>query len=394
MGLFDKIFGKPKVSKELQLKTDGYFKTLTAYQPVFYNWNGKLYESEKVRSAIDARSRHIAKLKIEINGAAKPILQTKLKKKPNSFQTWYQFLYRLNTILDMQNTAFIVPVIDKFGDITGVFPVLPSQCSVIDYNGTPWLKYMFMNGQTAAIEMSMCGIMTKFQYHDDFFGETNNALNETMNLITLHNQGIKEAVKSSASYRFMAKINNFSKAEDLAKERKRFSSENLSAEAEGGGLLLFPNTYTDIQQIKTNPYTVDPQQKELIDKNVFDYFGVSEEIIQNKASRVVFESFFEGAIEPLAVQFKQVITNMVYSPYEQAFGNEVTFYSNKLQRLTVAEKMQAFDRGLFTINEAREERLGLPAMDGGDVIMPRGEYYGRDEINEGESEVNDNASEE
>lgn len=63
MGLFDSIFGrKPNDAKQL----NGYWKTLTAYTPTFRSWGGNLYESELVRSAIDARARHISKLSIEL----------------------------------------------------------------------------------------------------------------------------------------------------------------------------------------------------------------------------------------------------------------------------------------------------------------------------------------
>ena len=78
-----------------------------------------------------------------------------------------------------------------------------------------------------------------------------------MDLIHIQDQGIKEGVKSAASYRFMAQLSNFAKAEDLAKERKRFTEQNFSAEAGGGGMLLFPNTYANIKQIDVKPWVVD-----------------------------------------------------------------------------------------------------------------------------------------
>ncbi len=77
MGLFDFIFKKPNV--DMAHRSDGYFQTLTAYRPHFTSWGGELFESELVRSAIDARARHISKLKVDILGKAKPELRTKLK---------------------------------------------------------------------------------------------------------------------------------------------------------------------------------------------------------------------------------------------------------------------------------------------------------------------------
>lgn len=124
MSLFDKIFKRPSPGDNPQ----GFFRTLTAYTPVFTTWGGQIYESELVRAAINARATHISKLRVQAQGSAKPKLQTRLRTGPNEWQTWGQFLYRLSTILDVNNTAFIVPVMDDYMDVTGVFPVLPTQC--------------------------------------------------------------------------------------------------------------------------------------------------------------------------------------------------------------------------------------------------------------------------
>ena len=195
MGLFDKLFRPQRERK----RADEYFKTLTAYRPVFHDWRGELYESALVRAAIDARARHISKLKVETVGTAKPELQRLLKLGPNQFQTWGQFLYRVSTILDVNSTAFIVPIVDKDLKVTGYFPVLPEKVEIIEFNGEPWLKYKFTHGQEAAIEMKYCAVLNRFQYRSDFFGTGNRALDETMDLISIQNQGIKEGAKNSAN---------------------------------------------------------------------------------------------------------------------------------------------------------------------------------------------------
>lgn len=389
MGLFDAIF--PKKTKEVNITNS--WETLTAYRPAFSSWDGRLYESELVRSAIDARARHISKLHVEILGSAKPSLQARLRQAPNEFQTWSQFLYRLSTILDMQNTAFIVPTLDLLNNITGYFPVLPTQCTIVsDANNNPWLRYKFANGKTAAIELERVGVMNKFQYKDDIFGSNNTALDETMKLLTMQNQGITEAITNSATYRFMAQTNNFARPEDLAKERARFSKENFSREAKGGGLLLFPNTYTNVQQLKATPYTVDAEQRNLIQRNVFNYFGVNDDILQNKAFGDTWAAFYEGCVEVFAIQFSEVLSKMTFTQREVASGAKIMATANRLQYLSNKDKLdvsaQMADRGLMTRNEIREI-WNLPPIEGGDTFIIRGEYYDADEkINEG-NETND-----
>jgi len=208
-----------------------------------------------------------------------------------------------------------------------------------------------------------------------------------MDLISIQNQGIEEGVKSSASYRFMATVSNFSRTEDLKNERQRFSNENLSKDAKGGGLLLFPNTYKDIQQIKSSPFVADAQTMEAIKANVFEYFGVNEDILENKAYGDAWAAFYEGAIEPFAVQFSEVMTKMLFTLREQTQGNLVMATANRLQYMSNADKLrvsaQMADRGLMTRNEIREIWNLAPLPEPyGNQLPVRGEYYN---VNEGQN---------
>ena len=266
MSLFDTLFkNRPKTVG----RYEGVYKMLNGYTPVFTTRGGGVYENELIRAVINAKASHISKLKVELKGAARPKLQSKLRLGPNEFQTWSQFLYRLSVILSIHNTAFITPIYDDFGEPSGIYTPLPSRCEVVQYDNVPYLRYKFSNGDTAAIELAYCGLMVQSQYRDDLFGESNNALIPTLDLIHIQNQGIKEGVKSAASYRFMAKLSNFAKADDLAEERKRFTAKNFSADAEGGGMLLFPNTYSDIKQIDVKPWVIDADQIKVIRENIF-----------------------------------------------------------------------------------------------------------------------------
>jgi HK97 family phage portal protein len=387
MSLFDKIFrpAEAEKSEEAIRNARTLFQTLTAYQPVFTNWGGAIYESEIVRAAIDARARHISKLKVEVVGTANPQLQSKLRQGPNQWQTWSQFLYRTSTILDVNNTAFIVPVFDERMIITGMYPVLPTMCTLVEYGGEIWLRYQFSNGQIGAVEFRKCAILTKHQYRDDFFGASNYPLKETMQLIHIQNQGIEEGVKNAATFRFMAQLANFAKPEDLAKERERFTAENLSSDSEAGGFLLFPNTYKDIRQIDVKPYSIDADQMAQIRENVFNYFGVNEDVLQNKAKGEELEAFFDGAIEPFAIQLSEAVTRALFSERERAQGSYLIANANRLQYMSVTQKVQMAkelgDRGAILIDEIRELFNYAPLPDGAGQVAPiRGEYKATEEL--------------
>ena len=387
MGFLDFIFGPKKKDQPRAAET---FKLLSGYNPVWRTWGGELYESELIRAAIDAKARHISKLDIVIKGTAKPALQTKLRLGPNQWQTYSQFLYRLSTILDMKNTAIIVPVVDEYGETTGIYPVVFNDCKVVEWRGEPWIRMEFANGEHAAARLYDVGIMTKFQYKNDFFGESNAALGPTMELLEIQRQGIEEGVKNAASYRFMATLNNFSNEIDLAEERKRFTRENLQGQ-DASGVLLWPNTYKDIKQINSTPYVADADQIKIINTNVYNYFGVNEDILQNKAIGDAWSAYYEGCIEPVAVQLSQVLTKMLFTINERQRGSYVMATANRLQYMSNQDKLnvsaQMADRGLMTRNEIREI-WNLPPLPEqiGDTLPVRGEYYNLNEITEGGQE--------
>lgn len=377
VGLFDRIFGsKQKISSSTE------YKALTAYQPAFTNYNGQIYESELVRAAINARATHISKLSVKFNGHGSENLAKRLKS-PNAFNTWSQFLYRLATILDCANTAFIVPTFDKYNRVIELYPVMPSRCKMVDLKGEPWLAFEFRDGHHAQLPVWKVGVMTKFQYKDDFFGSSNRAMDSTLALVDIQNQGIKEAVKSSATYRFMAQLDNFSLNEDRAKEQERFSKSAFGADSTGG-MLLFPNTYKNIQQIKSTPFVADAEQMAIIRQNVFDYFGVNADVLENKAYGDAWTAFYEGSIEPFAIQFSEVMTNLFIMCDELTGDASVMATANRLQYMSNAEKLnvssQLADRGVLNRDEVREIWNLPPLPDGqGKEYVIRGEYKNANE---------------
>lgn len=392
MGLFDRIFGRaPKpVGQPV-----GQFRLFTGYEPAWPGRGGNIYEMQMIRAAINAAATHISKLQPTIQGTAKPALANKLRHGPNEWQTWSQYLYRTATILYVHNTAYIVPVYDEYGEASGIYTVIPDRCEIVEYGPkkVPYLRYKFRNGQTAAIEFDSCGILTRFQFDKDLTGETNAALYPTMDLIRISNKAIEEGVKNSAAYRFMARATNFAMDKDLAKERRRFSRENFADDVDAGGVLLFPNTYSDIKQLESKPYTVEAEQMEIIRKGIADYFGISEDILQNKAYGDAWAAFYEGVIEPFSIQFSEVVSKMLYTFNERTRGNGIMLTSNRLQYLSNADKLQVstqlVDRGIMSRNDAREI-WNLPPVEGGDKLVIRGEYYAaNDQINNDGGNDND-----
>ena len=374
MSLLDRLLGRTRARRAV----DQYFKLLTTYSPHFTRFSGKLYEMDAVRSAVDAFARHCSKLTVKIDGAAQPKLQTLLKKRPNEISTWSQFLYRTATILEMQDSVIIVPLFNRSLEVVGIYPVLPSRCRVLqDAKGIYWIEYQFSDKSKGAVELHKCGILTRFQYEDDLFGERNEALDSLLDLAEMQRQGIKEGVQSSATFRFMARATNWKDPEDLAQEQKNFSVRNMAVDK--SGFLLFPNTYDSIQAIQSKPYLISYEDQKYVKETVYDYFGINEAVVNGTAGAAQLDAFFDGKIEPFSIQLEQVLTRMLFTDTEQGYGSKVHVTANRLQYMSTGDKVNVIatlaDRGFITINEGRELLNYTPLPEGeGDRLPIRGEY--------------------
>ena len=377
MGLFEMLFRKPE---PVALKQAKMFQMLDGYVPAFHTWSGSVFESDLIRAALDAHGRHAAKLAPTLSGSAKENLRNRLKIQPNAVQTWPQFLYREAVILYAKNTAFLVPTRGEYGETNGVTGIIPQKWELVEYKGQPFIRFILDKGKRLAVELSQVGILTRYQYESELFGESNEAMKPVLDLIELQRQGIQEGIKNGASYRFSAQSDNWAKDEDLAKEMERFNKFTFQNKKASGGMILFPNTYTNVQQLKQEAYKVDADQLKVIKESVFDYFAINEDVIQGKVFGDAWLSFYESCVEWFAIQISEVMSKMLFSERERQFGNRIDFTSNRLQYMSNADKMNAIsqmaDRGLMTRNELREILNLAPLPEPlGSQIPARGEYY-------------------
>ena len=379
MGMIEKIFGRKEQPQAL--KNAQVFKMLEGYSPAWTTWRGSVYESELIRASLDAWGRHAGKLKPNFSGSAMPELQKRLKVKPNFLVEWSQFLYQTAMVLGARNNVFMIKTRAEDGTPTGIINIVPDSWELVEYAGEPWIRFTLSNNKKRAEKLAEVGIMTRFQYKNELFGENNEAMRPVLDLISMQRQGITEGIKNGNSYRFWAKNDNFATDEDLGSEMQRFNKFTFGNKKTAGGVLLFPNTYEEIHEMKPGGYTVDKEQQEHIKANVFDYFCVNEDILQNKAYGDAWLAFYEGFVEWFSIQLGEVISGMLFTERERVgYGNKAFFTSNRLQYMSNADKLNAVtqlgDRGLATRNELREI-LNLEPLpeELGNQIPARGEYY-------------------
>lgn len=368
----------------IEAAVNEYFQMMNGYVPRFTTFEGGIYEMELTRAAVHSFATHVSKLHPEIKGNGNENIERTLQYRPNALMDTKKYLYRLATVLMVDNTAFIVPLYDNHMNIIGFYPLDTSKVNITQGNGQKYVVYDFGNGNRGAVELEKAGIMTQFQYHDELFGESNRVLKPTMDLIHANNQGIVEGVKNSASIRFLGKLAQVLKPSDIELERQRFTEANLST-ANNGGVLLYDQKYEEVKQINSEPFVVDDKQMQQIKDNVFDYFGTNEKILRNQFTSDEWNAYYEGKIEPFAIEASLVHSGMLFNDLEIAQGNEVIFSANRLQYMSNKEQLEMitslFDRGFLSQNEGREI-LNMTPVENGDVYYIRKEYCSKDMLEE------------
>lgn len=373
MGFLNKWFGK-KGDKTESLIRD-YFKMINGYTPSFSSFEGSVYEMDLTRSAIHTIATHTSKLNMEVKGSANTNLGRRLQTKANEIQDTSKYLYRLATILQVTNNALIIPTYNEITqNINGFYPLLADDGKVVEYENELYLVYTFL-GKRHAKPISEIGIMNQFQFKDELFGGSNHSMKPTLNLLHYQNQGMIEAIKSGASIRFMAQLMNIINDDDMEAERNKFAKQNLANNPTG--VMLFDSKYKEVKQVTSNPVMIDDKQMQQIKENVYAHFGVNDKILQNSFNSEEWAAFYEGKIEPFAIQASLVHSNLAFTERELANDNFIMLTANRLQYLSPAEKLstvtQLFDRGFITHNQGREI-YNMSPIDGGDKYYIRKEY--------------------
>ena len=390
MNIFN--FRKTRQKEKQEKQFTEFFKMIQGYSPVFTSFEGGLYEYERTRAAIHCFATHCSKLKPILTGtsAENKAWEKQLQFKMNPLQNTSQYLYNLATIYMIHNTAFVAPVYNSYDVLTGYYPVIPNNVKLLSYEGKFYYQYVLNNG-TFVIESERAGIVNQYLYKSPVFGNSNDALMPTIELLDTNRQGIIEGVKSSANVRFFAKLSNVFNKEDMKLEQKRLREMNLSSDNENG-IFIIDGKYENVEQIKSDQFTINAAQEKLINENVNNYFGVNNDILQNKFDDETWEAYYDGKIEPFAIQASLTHTNMTYSEREISFGNSILFSANRLQHMSYDKRVNVgtslFDRGIMTGNMVAE-MFNLPNdIPGGDNYYIRKEYLDMSDIPK--QEVNEN----
>lgn len=123
-----------------------------------------------------------------------------------------------------------------------------------------------------------------------------------------------------------------------------------------------------ITPINWNENDVNRDLMKLVIDIVYNYFGITADIVNNKATEIEYQLFVKNHIEPVARQVEQEFTGKIFSRMEQAHGNRLELDTFWLQVSTLSAKTAFFNvvsrNGVMNNDEMREMIGYAPLPDG------------------------------
>lgn len=356
--LFGMIFGnkQTKVS-ETQLQM------LNSYNAIFTTLNGNTYDSKVARECIDRIATHCAKLipkhiKENISNPIMGDINFLLQNEPNPIMSKFDFIYKTISMLYTDANAFVYIAKDSKGMIKGFYPVLALNYELLqDMGNNIYLQFQFINGKTYTLPYMDLIHLRLFYNKHDIFGTSNKVLKTDLETAHTASEGIKNAIKTSNNLKGILKFTqSMLKEKDIKASKDAFVKDFLNLENESG--IAAVDGKAEFQEVNLKPITLDKEQLEQVNYNIFDYFGISEKIVRNDFNPVQWNAFFEGVIEPRAIQMSDAFTNKIFSYKARKEGHKIIFTTNRLQYASLDQKINlikvAGSYGLLTKDDGRE----------------------------------------
>lgn len=343
-GLLQTIFGGRGGGED---KNFSAYKLLSSWESTFIPYSGNAWDINVVRSAVDAFARRVStaqprhvRTSPETTTAVNDYLDRVLQFKPNPYMTASEFYYKLAAQYKVYNNAIAYPVFDESRKLVAIYPINAQYFELLEYMGTMYCRFKFATGSSYICEYSRLIHIRRHFLENDIFGDNNKPLEPVLKTANTFNQSMSKFAELVAVIRGVLKVSNAVKTEDLNKRRDDFIRDNLRMENNGAGVIVTDAKY-DYTPISDKTTPIPATQLSYVKEEVYDYFGVSKEIVENTANPEQESAFYSGEIAPFFYKLTQAFTNCIFTEREIGYGNRILFSANAIQFATLPEKVTA-----------------------------------------------------
>lgn len=373
IGAIKAVFGRLKNITGTQWQEVG------GYTSRFTPFGRSLYANDVARACIRALAEHSSKANVRVirrtssgpqQGDA--MLERMIQYRPNLYMNGKDFLYKVRTLLEINNTVFVYVNRDDSGRCIGLYPVPTCPTEALDVDGALYIRFYLPSGLKMAASWDDLAVLRKDYNSSDIYGDDNTAILTSLDLLSTTNQGMANAIKSTANLRGVLKSTKAMLTDaDRKRQQESFVADYMGLSNQSGVAMV--DSTMDFTPITMQPQLANYKSVEELRNNIYRYFGVNEAVLTSTIAGDQWEAFYEGCIEGFLLALSLELSHKIFTARERGYGNEIVFEANRMQYMSMTHKLALVamvDRGAMLPNEWRQV-LNLAPIEGGDVPIRR-----------------------
>lgn len=346
-------------------------------------WDMDLWSSDIVRAAIRPKAKAIGKMTVhhvrENRRTGKKAVDEEpymkfLLTEPNPYMTMQMLLEYMITRKELCGNAFALIVRDDNDLPVELYPIPASTAEAeVGEDGELTVTFTLPNRTRAKVRYADLIHLRGDYGESDILGTApKKALFQSMEVMTASDQSIVAAVKNSSVIRWIMKVLQPKREEDVKKLAEKFAKSFLLTEDGGFGVAAHDNT-VELQPIEPKDYVPNAANTDRTIRRIYSFFNTNEKIVMSAYTENEWIAYYQSAVEPDVIQISDEMTRKIFSRRERAVGNRIVCETASMQYASMATKLDLtrfVDRGMMTVNEVRA-LMTMPPVEGGDVMVRR-----------------------
>ncbi len=224
-----------------------------------------------------------------------------------------------------------------------------------------------LEGQTKYASIEDLIILVREVDPSNLLGSRSPAINESLKVIRTSYEGMDQAIRTSAFIRFIVSSTT-PLAGPVKKQRaEEFAKDYLDAASSNG--VIYTDSTSQITKVESQGKWANADDLKVLKEDIYQYQGITEDIVKGKYSEDDFQSYYESTIEPFLIELQAELTIKLFTPDEINKGNNVRIIANRLQNASLKTRLQIagsyMKLPVYKPNVVTE-LLYLPGLENGD----------------------------
>ncbi len=204
--------------------------------------------------------------------------------------------------------------------------------------------------------------------HENPYIRSNKALQNILKISNRNFTGLEETLNNANIIRFIAQSPRVMSDADLRLRQELLNNTIKAVDSNGA---LYIDSVQQITQLSTGPGWNHSSEVKAFEGEIYDYFGLCEDIVNNKCSDDMYNQWIEGPVSAFIDKLETALTLKLFSREQIDCGLAVSIGTSPLYRRSRSHQIQLANvivsSGVYYPNEIREI-VGVPKLNDEDNI--------------------------